>query len=188
MRFGFAVLFTCVFIHVSYADRTLRVKCDAKENITLTERINELHESFYMLPFFRNSNNFITNGSDFHQNVHAKTVQLAKRKSDLLCKTQKGKKRGNKLRRASTCPWHYVLNVDNQRIPTILFEARCNCAHRCLGGMANSRCEPINYYYHVYRKVEEDKYGFCTYRETLEAISVGCTCIHHPKDRPVTSL
>jgi len=77
-----------------------------------------------------------------------------------------------------SCPWHYVLNVDPNRRPTELVEAKCNCRNRCLGAHGNSKCQPVKYFVKVLRKYGCD-YDTMTflYREAIEAINAGCTCM-----------
>ena len=89
------------------------------------------------------------------------------------CAWQTG--RGHNL----TCPHHYVVNYDPNRRPKTLMEAKCNCSEnmRCLNGGERSRCVPIKYFIYVMRKNGCHK-GLYTYRQTVEPITVGCTCAH----------
>jgi hypothetical protein len=78
---------------------------------------------------------------------------------------------------ASSCPWHYVLNVDPNRIPGSIIEAKCNCRNRpCVNGGGNSQCEPLKYNIRVLRKYGCEN-GKFLYKRTSERITVGCTCV-----------
>ncbi|XP_052263326.1 uncharacterized protein LOC127866653 [Dreissena polymorpha] len=69
----------------------------------------------------------------------------------------------------STCSWHYVINSDENRRPRDLIEAACNC---------KSRCQPVQYYVRVLRKIGCDlDSGRYIYRQVVEPVNVGCTCM-----------
>lgn len=77
----------------------------------------------------------------------------------------------------STCPHHYVLNIDPNRRPQTIYEAKCNCNlnQRCLNDIPGSRCKPVKYFITVLRK--NGRRNHCdTYAKTVEEITVGCTC------------
>lgn len=77
----------------------------------------------------------------------------------------------------SQCPWHYVLNVDQNRRPVELIEAKCNCQGPCVNGPANSKCHPVKYYIRVLRKYGCDlETRTFLFRQTVEPLTVGCTC------------
>ena len=81
----------------------------------------------------------------------------------------------------STCPHHYVLNTDRKRKPTTIIEARCNCDENqpCLDGIEGSRCRPVKYFIPVLRyNGHRHKCAPFRYSETLEEITVGCTCTY----------
>lgn len=81
---------------------------------------------------------------------------------------------------ASTCSWRYVLNRDVNRRPESLIEAKCNCTphRRCISGAVNSRCEPVKFNMPVLRKYACDvTTGTYLYKQTMERITVGCTCV-----------
>ena len=81
----------------------------------------------------------------------------------------------------STCPHHYVLNTDRRRKPSTIIEARCNCNEDqpCLDGVEGSRCRPVKYFIPVLRyNGHRHKCAAFRYSETLEEITVGCTCTY----------
>lgn len=183
MKSIFSALFTfvCLIQINAIVCQMLTVKCDEKESITLQDHVYGIHESYYLLPNFRAKSNVFKTIAHGPENPFRTSSLFNNVKSDFLCKMRKRRRGRKSLQKHSTCPWHYVLNVDYHRIPSRMMEARCNCTNRCLGGTAKSRCEPVYYYYRVYRKVDEDRNGYCAYKETIEAISVGCTCVNHLK-------
>ncbi|XP_053376448.1 interleukin 17-like protein [Mercenaria mercenaria] len=70
------------------------------------------------------------------------------------------------------CPWSFVIDYDNNRIPKQLAKAVCQCAH-CHRGS----CRPINSYIPILRKecdLNSGKYVFSKY---IEEVPVGCRCI-----------
>ena len=79
----------------------------------------------------------------------------------------------------SSCPHHYITNVDENRRPKRLLEAKCNCdeTRPCLDGIEGSRCVPVTYYLTVLRK-NGCHGGLYTYTKTVESITVGCTCAY----------
>ncbi|XP_056016772.1 interleukin 17-like protein [Ostrea edulis] len=90
----------------------------------------------------------------------------------------------------STCPWHFVKNVDPNRRPKTIIEAQCSfsCCKRSARTCCDlnnapgcTRCQPIYYYVHVLRRTGCDvttrRY---TYENKLEKITAGCTCIRNP--------
>ena len=83
----------------------------------------------------------------------------------------------------STCPHHYVINFDPNRRPERLLEVKCNCGknQRCLNGAEGSWCAPITYSMYVLRKNGCD-HGVYTYTQTVEQITVGCTCVHEKEE------
>ncbi|XP_067667621.1 uncharacterized protein [Haliotis asinina] len=76
----------------------------------------------------------------------------------------------------STCPHYTMLNFDPNRIPQLVFEARCRCK-TCLTATGNSKgqCKPVYYYRHVLQK-DTTKDEECYFRK-VKAFSVGCHCI-----------
>ncbi|XP_046559992.1 interleukin 17-like protein [Haliotis rubra] len=76
----------------------------------------------------------------------------------------------------STCPHYTVLNYDPNRIPQLVFEARCRCK-TCLTetGSSKGQCKPVYYYRHVLQK-DTNKAKECYFRK-VKAFSVGCHCI-----------
>ncbi|XP_071105048.1 uncharacterized protein [Haliotis cracherodii] len=76
----------------------------------------------------------------------------------------------------STCPHYTVLNYDHNRIPQLVFEAKCSCK-TCLSetGSSKGQCKPVYYYRHVLQK-DTEKAKECYFRK-VKAFSVGCHCI-----------
>lgn len=83
----------------------------------------------------------------------------------------------------SSCPWHYVLEVDENRTPSALLKAKCTCRN-CLiptdygykrdPGSSQEYCEEVKYYMPVIRRYCET--GIYRYFVDIENIPVGCTC------------
>lgn len=90
----------------------------------------------------------------------------------------------------STCPWHFVKNIDPNRRPRTIIEAQCStsCCRRssescCADGIRPgcSRCQPIYYYVHVLRRTGCDVVTrMFTYETKLERVVAGCTCVKIP--------
>lgn len=80
----------------------------------------------------------------------------------------------NHISKRSSCPWRFELNVDENRIPREIFEAKCrtrHCSGSVIGGCELQRCEEIKHFTFVKRRVSES-----TFKSILEPIAVGCTC------------
>lgn len=122
------------------------------------------HESFLML-----QPTYSYNGIQHYINIH----RFPRDREHRLrrCAWQEGNAYN------STCPHHWVLNLDRNRKPERLLEAKCNCnAHMpCLDGISGSRCVPVKYYIYVLRKNGCNGTHY-EYVQTVEPITVGCTC------------
>lgn len=91
------------------------------------------------------------------------------------------------------CPWTYVENVDNERIPSTIVEAKC-IRRRCRGcsshyyhdsQLRRPACSEVYYYASVMRKTGCDENGRSQYETALQRISVGCTCLRVAGSRPL---
>ncbi|XP_021342183.1 interleukin 17-like protein [Mizuhopecten yessoensis] len=79
------------------------------------------------------------------------------------------------------CPWRYHRNTDPNRIPNVLYEARCS-ATNCDGcqtdshNLSGNKCKEIYFYISVLRRVGciDNVYRYST---VLEPLSAGCTCL-----------
>lgn len=82
----------------------------------------------------------------------------------------------NHISQRTACPWRFVLNIDEHRIPREIYEAQCSTAS-CLGSTINGcrrqKCEEIKHFTWVKRNTGSDPTVFTN---ILEPISVGCTC------------
>lgn len=83
----------------------------------------------------------------------------------------------------SSCPWFYMLEVDNDRIPLTVLKAQCSCRN-CLvptsygykrdKNGSGGYCEEVSYHMPVIRRHCVD--NVYRYRIAIEKIPVGCTC------------
>ncbi|XP_046333106.1 uncharacterized protein LOC124115965 [Haliotis rufescens] len=80
------------------------------------------------------------------------------------------------------CPFHYVLNYDENRKPDTMVETQCNCGE-CLrpdNGPSNLMdCQPIIYYTKVFRRTACVE-GVYRYAAIWEPLNIGCQCAHAP--------
>ncbi|XP_076434997.1 uncharacterized protein LOC143274900 [Babylonia areolata] len=95
------------------------------------------------------------------------------------------------------CPSHDMINFDENRVPSTLFEKRCSCTgcgflnedgrHGHAHSGANTLgCVSVYYYAKVLRRVGCDKQNnVFIYRATLEPLVMGCACEHDA--RPLKS-
>lgn len=86
----------------------------------------------------------------------------------------------------STCPWRFQKNIDENRIPREITEAVCRASNSGVCGRATSRnqtirngcrkheCREVKYFTKVLRRFSPNTNE---YREVLEPISAGCTCM-----------
>lgn len=127
------------------------------------------HESFDMLARFRDF--YVTNDIEYFTNITRSTLPF----QNTRCRNSGI---SSDVNVAANCPWHYVINHDQNRRPTTIAEAKCNCRrHRsCIDGMVNSHCEPVKYNIRVLRKYGCEN-GKFLYKPTFERITVGCTCV-----------
>lgn len=73
----------------------------------------------------------------------------------------------------SSCPWKFVLNVDNLRVPREIFEAKCitpTCNSSLMTGCLDQSCKEVKQFTWVKRGPRSNMV------DILEPISVGCTC------------
>ncbi|XP_046559984.1 interleukin 17-like protein [Haliotis rubra] len=71
------------------------------------------------------------------------------------------------------CPHYFVLNYDHNRIPAIVYEARCKCRN-CLQSHIK-KCLPLYHFRYVLLK---DTTSDCYVRK-VKAFAVGCQCHTH---------
>jgi hypothetical protein len=99
--------------------------------------------------------------------------------ADYSCPMKSPKDPQTDVKDRGLCPWYFVKNVDDRRIPRTLLEARCKCQDCIDSGRTptgrNRQCEPLYYGLRVMRRVEV---GNQTKKYTVdwETIAVGCTC------------
>ena len=79
----------------------------------------------------------------------------------------------------SLCPYHFVPNVDPDRIPVTLAEARCNCSS-CVGQLHGDPKYGCFGQYHSVRVLKRKGCVGGTYEYVQECIAIrfGCTCAH----------
>ncbi|XP_071105061.1 uncharacterized protein [Haliotis cracherodii] len=68
------------------------------------------------------------------------------------------------------CPHYVVLNFDRNRIPNVIYEARCKCS-KCLE-MQTKECRPV----YFLRSVLQRKTSRSCFERKVIAISLGCQC------------
>ncbi|XP_052074442.1 uncharacterized protein LOC127712179 [Mytilus californianus] len=88
-----------------------------------------------------------------------------------------------------SCPHYFVLDVDDNRIPEVILQAKCKCS-KCLelnsyGSFQNSSyagCETVDYYSRVLR-VTNCVNGYFKYDEVWEPVAVACRCTNQRQVR-----
>ncbi|KAL4224396.1 hypothetical protein ACF0H5_017848 [Mactra antiquata] len=76
----------------------------------------------------------------------------------------------------SICKREFYINYDKSRVPEFLLEIKCSRKDITLNNK-NFVCQPVKYYYAIYRKSGVDADGSCTYNQTVEPVTVGCTLV-----------
>ena len=165
--FIFHVLFVLTLMETANSRATKQCK-EPKDLGRSCVDASSAHESFNMIEL-----NSITN--DVKAFIDIRRTSLARDAYSEQCAWQTGN--GNSYN--SSCPHHYVMNEDPNRRPKVLLEAKCNCdeSQPCLNGQPGTRCMPVKYYINVLRKNGCDGSSF-TYTQTVEPITVGCTCAY----------
>lgn len=86
-------------------------------------------------------------------------------------------------RNDNPCPHYYVLDVDDNRIPKILLQAKCRCSECSINdgmrkGESSFECAEVFYYPLVMRatKCSGDTNSQMQFEEVLESVSAGCAC------------
>ncbi|CAG2236818.1 unnamed protein product [Mytilus edulis] len=79
----------------------------------------------------------------------------------------------------STCPWYYRKNIDENRLPNVMYDVECICAN-CIGQRSGRTCQKIYTYINVFRRIGCLN-GIYDYSTIVEPISVGCSCVRDPK-------
>ena len=76
----------------------------------------------------------------------------------------------------STCPYYYRVNIDVNRYPSRITEAKCSCVS-CLNAKGDSTlgCEEVKYFIRVLRRTGCVN-GVYVYTPKIETLNVGCTC------------
>ncbi|OWF44933.1 Interleukin-17A [Mizuhopecten yessoensis] len=83
----------------------------------------------------------------------------------------------------AVCPWSYVRNEDPNRIPQVIFEAKCDHQTTCFGVLGNHDalpmrrpvCSGLYYYASVMRRTGCDSNGQNQYERVMQKIGAGCT-------------
>ncbi|XP_046556534.1 interleukin 17-like protein [Haliotis rubra] len=133
-----------------------------------------LHDSFYQIPPLLDT---VANLSSVQEEfVNLRYMLLA---GEPQCPTWEEAVR---LHGGKVCPFHYVLNYDENRIPNTVVETECNCVE-CLrpdnGPSSLMDCLPIIYYTKVFRRTGCVE-GVYRYAAIWEPLKIGCQCAHAP--------
>ncbi|CAG2235244.1 unnamed protein product [Mytilus edulis] len=80
------------------------------------------------------------------------------------------------------CPWTFVRNIDENRIPREITEAKCLKEPVTDQHKKTCRCKEIKFYTYVLRTVINND-GVYQNRSILEPISAGCACINRTSKR-----
>ena len=80
------------------------------------------------------------------------------------------------------CPWTFILNIDKNRIPREITEAKCLTDSVNLRRKKKCKCSEIKYYTYVLRRTRRTGNSYI-YRSVLEPISAGCICVQKPSPR-----
>lgn len=86
-------------------------------------------------------------------------------------------------RNDNPCPHYYALDVDDNRIPKMLLQAKCRCSECSLNDGVNKgersfECSEVFYYPLVMRvtKCSNESDSRMQFEEVLESVSAGCAC------------
>lgn len=149
------------------------INCVKPASIPKPETLPSLHDSFLLLPQLQRMRNDIRNVANgtFSRRV---ATQI---------KTRDNRRQGRKAKLTgidSICEREFFMNYDENRLPEFMLEVRCKRPNIIAREKHSTQytCEPIKYHYSVYRKSGVDNDGFCTYEQTIEAVTIGCTCIN----------
>ncbi|XP_041349304.1 interleukin 17-like protein [Gigantopelta aegis] len=94
------------------------------------------------------------------------------------CPSRRGHPLGTKDYQRAICPWHYVLDIDDDRVPRVMVHAQCSCEKcRFLSGRHSGSCMPIYQARQVQRRVRCKEDGFYEYVDFKEQVPVGCACV-----------
>lgn len=124
----------------------------------------------------------INNSTVLHRSRH---VYVSRLYGEEKCKKKRKFRSGRKQSTSemSSCPWYFVLEVDNDRIPSTVLKAKCTCS-RCMVptryGFKRDRthsigyCKEVRYYMPVIQR--RCNVGVYQYQIAIENIPVGCAC------------
>ena len=77
-----------------------------------------------------------------------------------------------KIHTLATCPWTFVRNIDPNRKPEVLIEAKCACTSPA--NDVNQICYSVTQYMMVYRRTH-CYLGMYQYKRVWEPVIVACT-------------
>ncbi|XP_071092837.1 uncharacterized protein [Haliotis cracherodii] len=125
--------------------------CDCKKRACPVGPEPSTEESMYLIPELRN-----------FQNLTDKSIQRTMRMdvNDGGCPHQN--------RTEQHCPHFYVISYNRNRIPTVLYHARCACRTCTLG-----QCQEVMYYRYV---LERNSRNNC-YKWKLREYPIACRCV-----------
>ncbi|KAG7316788.1 hypothetical protein KOW79_020329 [Hemibagrus wyckioides] len=82
--------------------------------------------------------------------------------------------------RQSVSPWTYEVSYDESRIPSRIFEAKCErtgCLSKDGSEDPGLESKPIYYQFLVLRRIQKGKKKNYSFRLEKHTTSVGCTCV-----------
>lgn len=149
--------------------------------------VYDVHESFRQLPQVKDVIKKLGDDANVMQNVRRRPI------GDGPTKCPYGSD-GHKLEHfilssnGTLCPTHNVINYDDNRVPSTLFEVKCSCSKCAISSdeyTVSSKhstptrlgCTPLLYYTRVLRRVgcRDNVY---VYQPIWEPLVVGCFCGH----------
>jgi hypothetical protein len=103
-------------------------------------------------------------------------LPLPESSENIPCPSRTRRLHTDPQRLRSTCPWVIETDVNENRYPKNVYNARCLC-RRCIGSSSRYQCEPI-YSNIIVIRLLSCHHGLLRYAQGDQLISVGCTCAH----------
>lgn len=159
------------------------IRCNQPLSLTYSKNEKDIYqESRYILP----NTHGIRPGLGTLYSIDANfiNIQYVNHSEKTTCEELNSSSRNNyhiTLAESASCPWYYRKNIDENRVPRELMEAKCACRCSVHGpNCARATCREVYRYVTVLRR------SSCTeVVEVIEPISVGCTEVRHqPRGNP----
>ncbi|XP_060554481.1 uncharacterized protein LOC132715490 [Ruditapes philippinarum] len=194
MKYRIYVVILCLVYHLIHTNGsyipTGSGKNTCKENVDALEDVISALSNFYTVSSFNTTmyappKDFVRVDEQEYSNIRKYCTNFKTKFQNILDFKFQGSSVKSSTSHLATCPWVFVDNYDEDRLPKLIYEAKCVCS-RCLhktNGHKDvqlvpglGRCKPVMTSVMTVRRQCRHNSDVYEYVAKAERISVGCTC------------